>query len=142
VNAWKVILATIIIFAAGAFSGAVLVRHAAPARFGPGGMRLEFLRRMERDLDLTPDQRQRVDKILKEAQEHTRKIMEPVAPAIHAELQRTKDEFRQILTPAQQVRFDELLRHSMRGREPHRPGIDHQVTHPSTNSSAPEIPQH
>jgi len=134
VNAWKVILATIVIFAAGAFTGAVVMRHADPGRFGAGGMRMEFLRRMERDLDLTPEQRERVDKILKEGQEHTRKAMEPVAPAVHAELQRTKDEFRSVLTPAQQARFDELLRRPPRGREGHRGGTE-KTSSANTNTA-------
>ena len=121
-NAWKVILATVIIFAAGAFTGAILARHGSHPRTGPGGIRLEFLRRMERDLNLTAEQRERVDKILKESQEQTRRIMEPVAPALHAEIQRTKEAFRQALTPEQQTRFDELLKHSSRGRETHHPG--------------------
>ena len=84
-------------------------------------MRLEFLRRMERDLDLTKEQRERIDKMLKESQEQTRRIMEPVTPALHAELQRTKEEFRKVLTPEQQARFDQLLKHPPRGREAHRP---------------------
>jgi Spy/CpxP family protein refolding chaperone len=133
VNAWKVILATIVIFAAGALTGALVVRLPTHPRQGPGGMRLDFLRRVERDLDLTPEQRERIDKILKESQEHTSKIMEPIAPALHAELQRTKEEFRQALTPQQQARFDQLLKHSQRGREAHRPagGLE---TPPLTNA--------
>ena len=124
-----------VIFAAGAFTGAVLVRHSGPARQGPGGMRLEFLRRMERDLDLTSEQRERIDKILKESQEQTRKIMEPVSPALHAEMQRTKDEFRQILTSDQQARFDQMLKRS--SRSPHRqPGA--AETSSLTNSSLPQ----
>lgn len=120
-NTWKVILATFVIFAAGAVTGALLARHSVRPRPGPGGMRLEFLRRMERDLDLTPEQQERIDKILKESQEHARKIMEPVTPALHAELQRTKEAFRLALTPEQQTRFDQLLKRPQRARETHRP---------------------
>jgi len=121
VNTWKVILATIVIFAAGAVTGALLVRLSAHPRQGPGGVRLEFLRRMERDLDLTTEQRERINRILKESQEQTRRIMEPVSPALHTELQRTKEEFRQVLNAEQQTRFDQLLKHPPRGRESHRP---------------------
>jgi Spy/CpxP family protein refolding chaperone len=120
VNTWKVIVATIVIFAAGAVTGALLVRQSFHPRPGPNGMRFEFLRRMERDLDLTRDQREKIDKILKESQEQTRRIMEPVSPALHAQLQRTKEEFRQVLTPEQQTRFDHLLKHASRGRDSHR----------------------
>ena len=138
-NTWKVILATIVIFAAGAVTGALLVRHAMHPRQGPGGMRLEFLRRMERDLDLTAEQREKIDKIIKDSQEQTRRIMEPVSPALHAELQRTKEEFRQVLSPAQQARFDELLKHA-RARESHRtaaPGDALPLTNSPPRAPAP-----
>jgi Spy/CpxP family protein refolding chaperone len=133
VNAWKVILATMVIFAAGALTGALLVRLPAHPRQGPGGTRLEFLRRVERELDLTPEERERIEKILKESQEQTRKIMEPVSPALQAQMQKTKEEFRQALTPEQQGRFDQLLKHSQRAREAHRPagGVE---TSPLTNA--------
>ena len=74
-------------------------------------------------LDLTPEQRERIDLILKESQERTRKIMEPVSPQIRDELQRVRAEFRAVLTPEQQVRFDELARQQQRPREPRRPGV-------------------
>jgi Spy/CpxP family protein refolding chaperone len=133
VNHWKVILATVVIFGAGVLTGALVVRY-IPADYGsrhqhgapggsPGGMRLEFLRRMQRDFDLTPEQRERIDKLLKQSQERTRKIMEPVSPLLHQELQRAKTEFREALTPEQQVRFDELLKQQQRFRELHRPAV-------------------
>ena len=86
-------------------------------------MRFEFLRRVQRDLDLTPEQRERIDKLLRESQERTREIMEPVAPQFHAEVQRAKEEFRAVLTPVQQQRFDDLVRLQ------HRP---HQHSQPVT----------
>ena len=133
-NTWKVILATIVIFAAGALTGAIVVRHSAHARQGPGGIRLEFLRRMARDLDLTAEQRERIDKILKESQEQTRRIMEPVAPSLNAELQRTKEEFRKVLTPEQQARFDQLLKRPQHGG--HRPA---GVTENSALTNSPQL---
>ena len=114
-----------VIFGAGVGTGALVVRHSehiqAPRRqhstpglrSGPiasaGGLRLEFLRRAQRDLDLNPDQRERIDKLIKESQERTREIMEPVAPDLRAELERTKEEFQQVLTPEQRRRFEELV---------------------------------
>ncbi len=73
-------------------------------------MRLEFLRRIQRELDLSAEQQERIDKVLKQSQERTRKIMEPVVPQLPQELQRAKAEFREVLTPDQQGRFDELLK--------------------------------
>ncbi len=97
----------------------VAARPAPPAAQAPaGGPRLEFLRRVQRELDLTPAQRERVDAILNEGQERTRKIMDPVMPRLREELQRTKDEFRAVLVPEQQARFDALIKHPMRPHEP------------------------
>ncbi len=142
-NAWKVILATMVIFAAGVVTGGMLswkLQHAylaqrqhalaerRPQPPSPGGARLEFLRRAQRELNLTPDQRERVDAVLKESQERNRKLMEPVAPQLRLELQRTKEEFRQILTPEQQVRFDELLKKQQHPKEPRRPGPNPSLT--------------
>jgi len=125
VNSWKVILATMVIFGTGVVTGGLLVRNAdrgrvnrpqpnqqalRPAQATTAGMRVEFLRRVQRDLDLTAEQRERVDRILKESQERSRKIMEPVSPLLREELQRTKEAFRDELTPNQRARFDELLK--------------------------------
>jgi hypothetical protein len=134
VNQWKVILATMVIFGAGVVTGGLMVRHGehrgfrSPPRNGvsanrppqvgapaslpvtPGILRIEFLKRMGRELDLSPEQRERVDKILKESQDRTRNLMDPIAPQLRAEVIRTKEQFRAALTPEQQVRFDELLK--------------------------------
>ena len=133
-NSWKVILATIVIFGAGVLTGGLVLeltqelnaeRHQRMGFGGrsfqpgsPGGMRLEFLRRIQSELDdVTPEQRDQIDKVLKQSQERTRKLMEPVVPQLHQELLRAKTEFREILTPAQQTRFDELLKQQQRFRE-------------------------
>jgi hypothetical protein len=128
-NTWKVILATIVIFIAGLVTGALVVWHSGrlfstPSQHppgaprpgpvvSPGGLRLDFLRRVERDLNLTAAQHEQIDKLLKESQERSRKIMEPVAPQIHEELEHTREEFRNVLTPEQRVKFDELLKHPL-----------------------------
>jgi hypothetical protein len=136
VNNWKIIWATMVIFGAGVVTGGLLVKHAsrvppgrahrppavqrpAPA-VSPGGMRLEFLRRAERELDLTRGQRERADQIIKDSQERTKKILEPVAPEMRNELQRTREEFRGVLTPAQRARFDEMAKQPKPQREPRR----------------------
>lgn len=120
-----------VIFGAGVLTGALVMQFnsVAPSpkhqRLGftgsPGGMRLEFLRRTQRELNLTSEQQERIDKLLKQSQERTRKLMEPVSPQLHQELQRARAEFREVLTPAQQLRFEDLLKQQQRFRE-HRPG--------------------
>ena len=126
-----------VIFGAGVVTGGLLVRHSERIQFprqqrpavqprpaqpnSPGGIRVEFLRRIERELNLTPDQHERIDKIIALSQERTKKIMEPLTPKMREEVQRTKDEFREALTADQRTRFDELLKQQQRPRDPRRP---------------------
>ena len=116
-----------VIFGTGVVTGGLLVRHVEHGRdrrpqravnavrpaqpSSPGVMRFEFLRRMERELDLAPEQREPIDKILKEGQERMKKLMETVEPRRHEELKKTIEEFRAVLTAEQQKRFDDLLKH-------------------------------
>jgi hypothetical protein len=117
-----------LIFGTGVVTGGLLVRHSErtrplhpqrsqnlrPQPVSPGVMRLEFLRRIQRELDLTSAQHAEVERILKESQERSRKIMEPVSPELRREVQRTKENFRKVLTPEQQSRFDEILKQQQR----------------------------
>jgi len=134
VNTWKVILATMVIFGTGVVTGGLMVRHVdhgrdrRPPRYpgsaragqptAAGVMRFEFLRRMERELDLTPAQREPIDKILKDGQDRMKKLMETVEPRRREEFKRTLDEFRAVLTPEQQKRLDGLVKkQQLRARE-------------------------
>ncbi len=137
-----------VIFGTGVVTGGLLVGHfghlSTPQRppMGPGamgrpmqqvsagGMRIDLLRRISRDLDLTQDQRDSVDKVLKESQDRTRKVM---APFLRDELQRTTAAFRDILTPDQRTRFDEMMKEKQqqRGRDPRH---DHGPDWPRTNN--------
>jgi Spy/CpxP family protein refolding chaperone len=141
VNTWKVIFATVVIFGAGVVTGALVVKYAAQTpvhqsrqggaggnRLQPisaGGIRIEFLRRVERDLNLTLDQREQIDKIISASQERSKKLMEPIQPKIREELQQTREQFRAVLNPEQKMRFDELLKQQQqqqqRQRDQHRP---------------------
>ena len=136
-NTWKVIFATVVIFGAGVVTGALVVKYAAQTpvhaprpggnRVSPisaGGIRIEFLRRVERDLNLTVAQREQIDKIITAAQERSKKLMEPIQPKIREELQETREQFRAVLNPEQKIRFDELLKQQQqqqRQRDQHRP---------------------
>jgi len=157
VNTWKVIFATIVIFGAGVVTGGLLVKYSVqtpPRPHGPanravqpisaGGIRIEFLRRVERDLNLTADQREQIDKILTASQERSKKIMEPVQPIIREELQQTKEQFRAVLNPEQKIRFDELLKQQQqqRQRDQHRPPPRNPETfsYPTSNSDSSRKP--
>jgi Spy/CpxP family protein refolding chaperone len=134
VNNWKVILATMVIFGTGVVTGGLLVRHVErgrdrhPQRVGiavrpaqpvsAGVMRIEFLRRVERELELTPEQREPIDRIIKEGQERTKKLMDTVEPRRREEYKKTIEEFRAVLTPEQRKRLDALVKQQQqRARE-------------------------
>ena len=115
-----------VIFGTGVVTGGLLVRHsghgkdrrppraigvAHPAQPASAGVvRIEFLRRMERELGLSPEQREPVDKVLKEGQERMKKLMDTVEPRRREEYKKTIEEFRAVLRPEQQKRFDALLK--------------------------------
>ncbi len=142
VKSWKIILATMVIFGAGVVTGG-LVAHLVgvgtrPPRLAArnpgqtrteklsvaGGQRLEFLRRAQRELALTQEQRERIDKLLKESQERTRKVLEPVTPELRREMEQTTKEFVEILTPEQRERFGRFPKPASKqvhSRDLHRP---------------------
>ena len=123
---WKVILATVIIFAAGVITGGVLVsrvqrsdrpgpmpRFALPHQESvptPWFVRREFLDRMDRHLNLSGEQYEQIAHILQQSQERTRKIMGRVNPEVQDELRHVRREIRSQLTPEQAKKFEELQR--------------------------------
>jgi len=127
-----------VIFGTGVVTGGLLVRHvdhgrdrrpqrstgvARPAQANAAGvMRIEFLRRMERELDLTPEQREPIDKILKEGQDRMKKLMETVEPRRREEFKKTMEEFRAVLTPEQQKRLDDLVKQQQQRAREQRKG--------------------
>ncbi len=103
-------------------------------------MRIDFLRRLERELDLTQEQREPIDKILKDGQERMKKLMDTVEPRRREEFKKTIEEFREVLTPEQRARFDDLLKQQQqRAREPRKPAPPKEHPAPVTppGNSAP-----
>ena len=72
--------------------------------------RPEFLRRMQKQLDLTASQSDEIVKAMKASQERTRPLWDQIAPQLRQEMKRLREEIRQILTPDQQKKYDELLK--------------------------------
>jgi hypothetical protein len=79
--------------------------------------RLEFIRNASRELDLTPEQRGRIDKIIRDSQEHTHEVWARVAPEMRKELAEVKDQIRAELTPEQKRRFEEMLKRPRKPEE-------------------------
>jgi hypothetical protein len=127
---WKVIFATLVIFAAGALTGGVLVMNAyrvfrkdnpvpvaaAPAQpvaasqaqsATPWQARMQsLLRRMDGELDLTPQQHAQMEKIISTGQEQTRNLWQPITPRMNQEYQHVRQEMRGMLNPEQRRKFD------------------------------------
>ncbi|MBI3853425.1 MAG: hypothetical protein HY298_24525 [Verrucomicrobia bacterium] len=139
-NTWKVILATMVIFGTGVITGGLVVRQSGnirPPHFSqfageprplpplpdaeipPGHLqRFEFINRVQRELNLRPDQRARIERIISEGQVRTKEMWEPVAKQMRQEMQQVRERIRAELTPEQRLRFEELLKQ----RPPRKPG--------------------
>ena len=113
---WKVILATFVIFVAGMVTGGLAMKRLQPelvvTKAPPSLQRYDLLRRMEKRLDLTPPQQERIGQIVHESQERTKKAWEQVRPIIRDEFQRVQDRIRGELTPVQEQKFEKLLTES------------------------------
>jgi Spy/CpxP family protein refolding chaperone len=115
VKAWKVILATLVIFCAGLVVGGLVEKRIAAAppasvsNYRPGQTRLQsLLRRMDRELALTADQHAQIEKIISTSQEHTRELYKPVAMEMNKQTTSACAQIREVLTPEQQAKFDTL----------------------------------
>lgn len=118
VSPWKVILATLVIFIAGLVTGAVgvhrLLKQARPPSrteaMHPWMLRDGFRAELDRRLQLTPEQSERIERITREGQERVREISSLVTPEIQAELKAVREEIRDALTAEQRTKFEEMLR--------------------------------
>jgi hypothetical protein len=154
-SSWKVILATIVIFGAGVFTGGFLVNqvqhpkrprpmppvvsntntntNATDIAFAdlPVPLRAEILNKqfvgqLSNRLDLTPEQSQKIQKIIAQGQQNSRDLWKLVAPQFQVLWHDTRQQIRDTLTPEQRKQFEQLLK-------------QHAPRHtPSTN--APVVP--
>lgn len=89
----------------GLFAGAG-DRAGGPGRGGRGGMLLE---RLDRELELTAEQRQRLRGIFEARRPRLRSMQQEMAARAADERRQLQAEVREVLTPDQQVRFDRWL---------------------------------
>jgi len=137
VNRWKVILAAVVIFLAGATTGGVLVRNYAPkvvkrTHTSPpipisSQRRQEYLVKLDRELELTPDQHKQVEGILAASQQRMKHLWEPVEPQIKDEYRRTRKEIADVLNPDQREKMKKM--HNERD----------QRRHAETNGPGPNV---
>lgn len=120
---WQVIGAFIVVFLAGGAVGIVFTlswladhvpaAHAAPepnAHAAPQEFNVQMLRRWinEGQLDLTPEQRQRILPILNEAGEDVQRLIRENQHSAILIIEHMQDEVELVLTPGQRLKFDDL----------------------------------
>src|SRR5207245_10200637 len=120
VNAWKPILAALVIFAAGVVTGGltVQIRQPRPAP-NPGGTApirkvpampreaqlRELSRRMQAELDLAPGQRNSIETIVRDSQERMKAVRDEVGKKVGEEFREMLHKIRSELTPDQRKKF-------------------------------------
>lgn len=138
-NTARIVLAALVIFAAGVLTGAVgtgmagkILRErpgraeapslALPRQEGfsnravgatakpPGNAQLEAMARWSRELNLEPAQRERIESVLKTAQDRLRDLWSPVAPRARGEIEAARIEIEAFLTPDQRRHWNEARR--------------------------------
>jgi Spy/CpxP family protein refolding chaperone len=117
VNRWRVILVTLVIFGAGALTGALVVRSVTPADSKPSepagsanywrGKQHEFLAHMEKHLDLTPAQTNRIDQAFRESNERLKPMREQMGEEFH----RVQAQILEVLDDTQRTKFEKMIRH-------------------------------
>ncbi|HAB19817.1 MAG TPA: hypothetical protein PLX89_13955 [Verrucomicrobiota bacterium] len=154
-KAAKLFLAALVIFLAGMAGGSAVSglrtkgqgqserepREAVPS---PMSYRIDFLRRVQKELKLSDEQKGRIDGYVRESQERLRLLWEPMAPKARAEFDSLREKIRSELNPEQRERFDQTLRErSRRGenrdrdRRPGETNRPHSSDGPGTGANSP-----
>jgi Spy/CpxP family protein refolding chaperone len=74
----------------------------------------QFVQQLNDTLQLTPEQREKIEKIIADGQERNHEIWTNVAPKMRVVMQEVNQQIRAELTPEQQKQFEELLKHPLR----------------------------
>lgn len=162
-NAWKIVLATLVIFIAGIITGASLVKFAQnrsgrinprpqpeiaqpnnpgrpenpnrradpefanqpgnPPGQQPSLLNRQFVLGLDRQLKLTPEQRNKVEKLMIEGQERIRQLRSKHEPEVRKEMQSVNEQIKTILTPEQREQFERIMkqRFPLRPEQPNQP---------------------
>ncbi len=86
-----------------------------PAATNPGSpnsgpMSREFVAGLERQLRLTPEQREQVSKLMSEGQERIRALRLGIDPEVRKVMQHTHEQIQALLTPEQREQFQRLMK--------------------------------
>ena len=150
---WKVILATLVIFGTGVVTGGLLVHLTSPkpgrpklpplpmgSPKDPRGLiheqRFEYIRRLTHQLELAPEQAGKIEKLLTDSQQRTKAVWESVQPKMNEEVRKVREQIREVLTPEQRQKFDEMNKQRLR-KDGKRPPGEPAVSRPP----APDAPK-
>jgi hypothetical protein len=85
--------------------------------------RMDFVLRVQRELRLNPQQRERIEAIVRDSQERTKEFWERNQPDLRRMVQEAREKIRAELTPEQRTRFEELVKQQRPARAAESPGI-------------------
>ncbi|MSU27610.1 MAG: hypothetical protein CK546_07600 [Pedosphaera sp.] len=121
-NPWKFILATVLIYGTGVVTGALvttLVERPHRAAAKPAQQltynqiqRAEFLGRLQKQLDLTPEQHDRIGHLIRDSNQRTKPYWDPVAAKMKEEVRTVTEKIHAELTPEQSAKFDAEIKAS------------------------------
>jgi hypothetical protein len=120
VKIWKVIFATIVIFAAGALTGVMFVKSRTPQIVAstppipPILSQQRFQQKLRKELQLSGEVTNRIDKIFAESNARIKIIWDLLGPEMQKELREVRENIRTELTPEQREKFEQLLKQSHR----------------------------
>lgn len=113
------VLATLVIFTAGAFTGARLASGGLTAQptplplqqpQGPMAWRIDQFARMVRELDLDPPQRQRINRLIGDRQEYIADLIGLIDPELHELFPKLRREVNEVLRPEQRQELERMFR--------------------------------
>ena len=121
----------VVVLLAGIVIGFYL-HHTVPWRHGPPGFAVDgpppgpppglknrMLDRLDRQLDLTPDQRARIDTVLTRREADLQALMRETRPRFDSIAARTRSDIQAVLTPAQREEFAKIVQR-IESRRAHR----------------------
>lgn len=108
-------LAITSVFLAGLFAGLAVARLSSPGS-DPAPAATGLTASLDA-LDLTSEQRQRIERILSGSQGRTDRALEEVLPRLQAVVDSVDGEIREVLTDEQRIRFEEIRRHRIVRRD-------------------------
>ncbi len=111
---WKLSLYVVALFVAGGGSGALVTwqvcRRTPVAPLPPAEIGARLRARFQSQLDLTPEQVQKIDPLIDQAMGRVEAIRRQTASQVYANVSNLHEQVLVVLTPEQRVRFEQLER--------------------------------